>query len=102
MALSLVCGAECQIVNTGSGAAADSHWSARTDGNASTPAVESTVVRSGSHSFKFQSDSSGNSSLKHNASGTSPSVDYFRGYFYLPDVTPAADTTIVLGSTSSW
>jgi len=53
MPLSLVCGAECQIVSVGSGAAAESHWSGTYgDGSVS---IESTVVRSGDKSLKFSS-----------------------------------------------
>lgn len=49
MPLSLVCGAECQIVSVGGGAAADSHWS----GVTGSPSVVSSPVRSGSYAFQF-------------------------------------------------
>jgi hypothetical protein len=92
--LSLVCGAECQIHNTGSGPAADSHWMSRVAGNSGTPEASTAVARSGSYSLYFSSATSGGlSNLRHDA----PDGDhaYFRGYFRLPDVSPTNDTCIV-------
>ena len=84
-ALSLVCGAECQIHSVGSGAAADSHWSSRQAGNDSTPEASTDEARSGSHSLYFSSNTTGGESWLSHHVETDPTFQYFRGYFRIPD-----------------
>jgi len=94
--LSLVCGAECQIHNTGSGAAADSHWSERFAGNSGTPEASTTEARSGAYSLYFSSVTGSQiSRLGHDlgAPGSQKGY-YYRFYFRMPDVTPTNDVII--------
>jgi hypothetical protein len=89
--LSLVCGAECQIHNTGSGAAVDSHWSGAIS-TGSAPAVVSSPVRSGSYAYSFDSGAAGDESfLRHQLTPGGSNLEgtywYYRLYFRLPSVT---------------
>ena len=89
MALTTVCGAECGIVTAGLATAANRHWAAVNG----TPAIEGTVVRSGSKSFRFAAAAT-NPSLQPTAP-TSQTVAYVRLYFRMTDATPSSTTTLI-------
>lgn len=89
MALTLICGAECGIITAGLPAAsANRHWFTVTGA----PAIETSVVRSGSRSLRFVAAAT-NPSIAPGTTGSS-SVCYLRMYFRMTDAAPSSTTTI--------
>lgn len=83
-----VCGAECGIVTAGLATAVDRHWSSVTG----TPTIETSIVRTGSRSFKFAAAAT-RPYLTTNIPA-SQTFGYFIGFFRTDDITPASDAII--------
>jgi len=88
----LSCGAECGILDEGSSAAGDAHWSSVTG----VVAAETSVVRSGSKSHRFDAAATRPSLAP--PVPASQSVLYFRHYFRTTSVAPSSDVVLVLGT----
>lgn len=85
----VACGAECGIVTAGLAAAANRHWGVVTGA----PAIETSIVRSGSRSLKFVAAATRPYMSKNGVA--SQTVCYGRVYFRTSSAAPSADMTIV-------
>ena len=86
MAIVTACGAECGIVTAGLASTTNRHW---TKGSG-TPAIETTVVRTGARSYKMAAASGVNPYLARTCVA-SQTVGYQRSYFRM-DALPSAAT----------
>ncbi len=85
MALLTICGAECGIVTSGLGTAANRHWSSVTG----VPTLETSTIRTGSRAIAFAAAAT-NPSVSRDFPALS-SVGYLRAYFRLTDATPTSN-----------
>jgi hypothetical protein len=96
MALTLVCGFECQqhTPNT-NGTTEDGHWDS-TVGTAPTIVDDAGMgvdgsPRTGTYAMKSTGDGTGDGNMRHQPLATSSNVGYCRFYFMLPDVANTAE-----------